>query len=371
MNNNIWNKRHITGIRIVLGSAALACAFTSLGCSGEKPFAKINGVTVTQDEYLHTLERQNVVIPGGQTTNAERLVIDQLVGNKIIIAEAIKENVVPSEEEVNNYYTLQKKLFENQFPGKNYETSMKEQGTTAEDVKSDMKYQLAEANLYAKKLGITEKDVRDAFDKVHGQIGLPARVQLRLVLVAPNSADFLKAQQLLNNKTPFDEVAKQINPPQLRVSGGLIAQATPVNTLGQQYQTKVQQSPEGASFGPVDFRLAANQPAAKAWVKIEKKLPALNLTIDDAGPLVKRQLVQMKLADPANQNARNDIVKAKLAAKFEPTDTSYTAVWDALRKTAEESGLGQNSAPAAPVVGAPTTSLTAPAPGVAPAPGGK
>ena len=67
---------------------------------GEKPFATINGQVVSKDEYIKALERQTVLVPGGQTTNAERLVLDQLVGNKVIIGEAAKISAVPTDEDV-------------------------------------------------------------------------------------------------------------------------------------------------------------------------------------------------------------------------------------------------------------------------------
>ncbi|MDX1933193.1 MAG: SurA N-terminal domain-containing protein [Capsulimonadales bacterium] len=347
------------GLRVALGGALALGAFSTFGCATEPTFARIDGVTVTQAEYIHALERQNVALPNGQAINAERLVIDQLIGKQVILSEAAKANAVPSDKEVESYYNLQKSLFENQAPGKSYEASMKEQGTSPEEVKADMKFQLAEANLYAQKLKIGDKEVREAYQRA-GNVGLPARVQLRLILVAPNSADFKQAQELIKS-TPFDEVAKQINPPALRATGGLIAQPQPVSSLGQKYQAMVQQRKDGEFFGPVDFALP-NQPKAVAWVKIEHKIPAYNINPDDAVPLIKRQLVTLKLAEPANQNARNEIVAKKLAAKFEPTDKTYSVVWDALRKNAEEAGAGK-TAPVAPLTGG---ALTAPPAGTAP-----
>ena len=253
----------------------MAPPLLGVGCAGEKPFARINGQVVSKDEYIKALERQTVMVPGGQTTNAERLVLDQLVGNKVIVSEAAKLNAVPTDEDVNRFYETQKKLFEAQFPGKSYEDSMKEQGTKADEIKNDMKVQLSETNLYARRLNITDKDVREAYDRAsqQGSVGLPARVQLRLIVAPPGSPEFQKAQQLLAAKTPFDDVAKSVNPLQLRATAGLLPQATPINSIGVEYQAKVQQSAEGVSFGPVDFRLAANQPPVKAWVKVEKRLP--------------------------------------------------------------------------------------------------
>jgi hypothetical protein len=347
-------------------AALLTGAVIASGCASDKPFAKVNGQVITRDEYVKALEQQQVVVPGGPPSNAEKLVLDQLVGNKILLGEAAKINAVPTEDEVNRYYELQRKMFEGQYPGKSYEAAMKEMGTAPEQLKAVMKVQLAEATLYSRELGVTDAEIRQAYDAARGMVGLPARVQLRLILVAPNSPEFQQAKKLLEVKKPFDEVAKQINPPQFKANGGLLPQTTAINQIGLDYQSKVQQSVDGAWFGPVDFRLSQTQPPAKAWVKIEKKFPAYTVNYEDAAPLVRRQLVEQKLTQPANAKVRDRIMKLKLDAKFEPQDSTYAVVWDSLRKNAMDAGIGQLAGAATPVVGGGAVS----APAGAPAAGG-
>jgi hypothetical protein len=341
----------------------LTGALLASGCATDKPFAKVNGQVITKDEYVKALERQQVVVPGGQPTNAERLVIDQLIDNKVLLAEAAKVNAVPTEDEVNRYYDLQKRLFEGQYPGKGYETSMKEMGTSPEELKADMKVQLAKATLFSRRLGIGDNELRQEYDTSQG-LGLPARVQLRFI-IATTASDLQTAKKLLDAKTPFEQVAKQVNPPQLKATAGLWPQAMPINSIGLDYQSKVQQSAEGVSFGPVDFRLNPQQPPAKAWVKIEKKLPAYTVNFEDAVPLVRRQLVEKKLALPESAKIRDEIMLLKLKAKFEPTDPNYGVVWDSLRKSAQDAGVGRLAAApaAAPLDGG---SLAPPAENAAP-----
>ena len=348
----------LTGVFAASVSAALA--LSSGGCGSKDSFARVNGQVITKDEYIKALERQSVQVPGGaQPISAGRLVIDQLIGNKITLTEAAKANALPTDEEVNHYYDLQKQLFQNQVIGKTYEETLKEQGTTPEEVKINLKAELAESNLYAKQLKLDESEVRQAYDKAQGQIGLPARVQLRLILTAPNSPDFAKAKQMLDAKTPFETVAREVNAvPQLKTTGGLMPQTTPINTIAPSFQAKVQQSAEGTVIGPVDFSLAANQPPAKAWVKIEKKLPAFTIPFEDAAILVRKQLVQQKLLQPQNASVRNAIMNEKINAKFEPTDARYTTIWDSIRKSAQDAGVGK--APVAPAGGASAPGATSP-----------
>ena len=340
------------------GAAALAMALLSgcNGASGSKTFGKINGQIVTEKEYIQQLERQTVTVPGGQPTNAERVVLDQIVSNRVITAEASKNGVLPGDEDVAKMFDVQKKLFVAQFPGKDYDTAMKEQGTTPDEIKSDLRVQLAETALYGKLLKMDEAEVRSTYDKFRTSFGLPARVQMRLVVAQDGSPDYGKIKTALAGGTAFDEVAKTMNPPQMRGTGGLIPQAVGVNTLAPAMQAKVTQTAEGKFFGPVDFE----RKGVKAWVKIEKKLPEFKIPFEDAAPLVRRQLVQLKLQDPKNKPVRDDILNKKLQAKFESEDKNYETVWLAVKDAAVKAGIGQ---PTAPPVGGAAAPIAAPAAG--------
>ena len=349
-------------------AAVSALSLLAAGCNtGKDNFAVVNGQTITKDEYIKILERQNVsVAPGAPPQTAMRVALDTAIGNKIVLSEAAKNNAMPTAAQVDAYYKLQKELFEKQTPGKNYEEAMKEQGTTPEDIKANFQVQLAESTLYAKQLKVGEDEIRKIYEAQRGQIGLPARVQLRLILVAPNSPDFAKAQQLLAAKTSFDQVARQVNgSPALKATGGLQPQTTPINAIGDKFKAQVNASKEGDVIGPVDFQISQQQ-TAKAWIRIEKKFPAYTVSYDDAAPLIRQQLVQQKLSQPQNTEARNLIMGQKLNAKFEPTNTTYKTVWDSVTKSAKDAGIGAApaAAPVAPSAlgGGALGSGTAPAP---------
>ena len=304
-------------------------------------FAKINGVIVTQEEYVKALERQTVNVPGGQPTNAERVVLDQLISNIVISAEAKRLGVAPTDADINKMFAVQKRLFAAQFPGKDYDTAMREQGTTPEEIKNDLRVQLSETALYGELLKLDEAEVRLTYDKYRSSFGLPARVQMRVIVAQGDSPDFRKVKAALASGQDFDSVAKRLNPPQMRGTGGLLPQTVSVNTLAEAMQSKVLRTAEGRYFGAVDFQ----QKGVKAWVKIEKKLPEFNIPFEDAAPLVRRQLVQLKLQEPQNQAVRNDILQKKLMARFEASAASQT-VWGAVKEAAVKAGVGSSAPPA-------------------------
>ncbi|MBC8143202.1 MAG: SurA N-terminal domain-containing protein [Armatimonadetes bacterium] len=325
---------------------SFAATLIALPCFAQTPeetemdspvFAKINGVVVTQDEYIKQLERQTVNVPGGQPTNAERVVLDQLVSNIVIIAEAKRLGVAPTDAEVDKMFTIQKKLFAAQFPGKDYDTAMREQGTTPEEIKNDLRVQLAETALYVKLLKLSEAEVRSTYNENRTSFGLAARVQMRLIVAKGDSLDFRKVKAALASGQDFDSVAKRLNPPQMRGTGGLLPQPVPVNTLTEAMQSKVMRTPEGQYFGAVDFQ----QKGVKAWIKIEKRLPEFKIPFEDAAPLVCRQMVQLKLSEPKNQAIRNSILQKKMAARFEASAT-YQTVWDAVKEAAVKAGVGSS-----------------------------
>lgn len=358
---------------VALAATASAAALLASGCGGKDVFAKVNGQAITQSEYIRALERQQVALPGGQSTSAERFVLDKLIGDKIILAEAAKMNVLPQEEEINRVYDVQKRLWEQQMPGKDYEKTMREQGGSPEDTKADLRVALAETALFAKRLNLQEEEVKKAYSGAKGQFGLPERVQIRLIVTPANSPAFSQTQKMLAEKKSFEEVARQTNPPQLRGNGGLIAQATPMQQIPPAWQSKVRQTADGNHFGPVDFNAGPNQPTAKAWVKVEKKLPAVTIPYEDARQIVRRQLVQVKMMQPDNRNVREQLMKQKMDAKFDATTDSYEQVWAAYKDAAKAAGVAGQQPAAAPAAGG--MGVPAPGPGTGapvpiPVPGG-
>ena len=334
-----------------LAVATAAAAATLAGCGSKDNFGKVNGQVISKDEYIQALERAPVSLgqPGGQQAqiNAGRFVLDQIVGKKVVLAEAAKNDVMPSDADVQKFYDVRKRIFEQQTPGKTFEAAMKEQGTTSEEIRQEMQYQLAETGLLAKRIGLKEDELKKQYDQAKGQFGLPERVQLRVIVTPANSKNFQTAQKLLADKTDFQEVARQVNPAQLRANGGLLPQVTPLAQTPPAWQGKIKQTAEGASFGPVDAPGNPGQPVTKAWVRVEKKLPAFNLSFDDAKPLIRQQLVQVKMLQPENARYRNEIVKLKMDAQFQASEPKYMEVWQAVKENAAATGVGADMGAAA------------------------
>ena len=349
------------------------------GCPSNSSFAKVNGQSVTREEYVKALERQTVSAGQGQNIPAERFVIDYLVGNKVILAEAAKLNAMPTDQDINSYFTTQKRLFEESNIGKNYEEEVKRMGSTTDEVKDEIKVQLAEANVYSSKTNLADKAVLDAYDKLKAakRAGLPKRAKLRLIVVTDKSPEFAAVTKGLSEKKSLEELAKLYNPAQIKATAGLLPQAQPIEGFPPDIQAKINTTADGGYFGPVT--LPNLPPGQKAWVGVVEKRAELNLSLDDMRSILRRQIVQERIMQEQQQmqsgmppgefmKVRNEIMKEKLDAKFESSDAAYTSVWGDIVKQAKDSGLGELPKTVAPAAN--SGAMMPPAGGAMPPAGG-
>ncbi|MBB6048311.1 peptidylprolyl isomerase [Armatimonas rosea] len=351
-----------------LSALAVASALTA-GC-GEKPFAKVNGQVITKDEYISALEQTLAVAgPNGAVpVPAGRLVLEQLIGRKIILAEAAAQGVVPSDDDVNKAFMYRKDMLEQSQPGKTFEEELQKQGTTPEVFKDNLRAELAEVAVLIKQLNVGNDKVTQYYNDHKDEFGLPARVQLRLVLVGANTPQFAEAQKKLSDPKNFTEqAARELNIiPQLKVSGGLQVLAN--SALPPSLKDKIQQAAPGTVIGPVDWPIQGG--IAKAWVKVDKKLPQYNVPVESAAPIARQRVILQLQAtgDPKFNQIRNEIIKKKFDATVETSSPVQETIWKAVKQSAQDAGLDKPpvtppAAPAAP------GGLTA-AGGMAPAPAG-
>ena len=337
--------------RAVLGIAALAPVLLFVSGCGRDNFAKVNGQVITKEEYLQALERAPVTVPGAQTPgsmNAGRYVLHQLIGKKVVMAEAAKRGVMPSDAEVNQLYQVQSRLFQQRMPDKTFDEALKEQGTTADQIKEELRAQMAQTNLLARDMNVAENELKQTYETMKSQLGPPDRVQIRIVVTAAGSKEFDRAKKMLAEKVDMAEVARQINPPAFRTNGGLMAQPLPVSgpqvpPQWEPFLSRAKQTAVGGSFGPVDSPFS---PGQKVWTKVEKKMPAFTLPYEDAKPLLKQQQVQMKLmSDPKNQRIQQEFLKMTMDANFQANDPKYQAMWQSVRDAAKSAGQGGGANP--------------------------
>jgi len=343
--------------RAAAATAAALLLSGSAGCGSKDEFAKVNGQVISHDEYMRALERAPVTLPGQpRAVPAGRLILEELIGNKIIAAEASRLGIAPKDGDVDKLLALQQRIMKERMPDKTFEEAMKEQGVTLEDYKRQLRDQLTYVSLHSQKLELKEEDFKREYETQKASLTLPERAQLRIIVVPTGSNEFKQVQLLLASKTDFAEAARQFNAPEYKGRAGLIQEALPYTAAPGQpsippaWLAKVKATAEGKLFGPVEAPGAMGQPKLSAWVKVEKKLPTFGLTYEDAKPLLRQSLVQRQLQDPKNKAIRDSLADLKRKAKFESSDPRHAEVWKALIKAADEAGSGQTPAPATTMV---------------------
>ena len=195
--------------------SVLGLAFVLIGCKsggggGGEVMATVNGETITKDEYISHLERKVQVlvqsqqgpaqVPVAQPLNFQAL--NDLVNQKLLLQMAKKENVLPTDADVNEEMKFQTSK------RADFVSALTSNGLTLTDIKNELLVSLARHNLLSKGIKISDAQV-DAFIKENPkQFENPKLVDLTWILLA-DSGQEAKVDSDLKTGQTFAVVAKQ------------------------------------------------------------------------------------------------------------------------------------------------------------------
>jgi parvulin-like peptidyl-prolyl isomerase len=204
-----------TGNRLPI--APMLLAFTAggllsalfFGCRGSAVVARVNGVPITEKEFLHRLE----VTSGAQ-------VLQQMVAEELHIQFAKKQNVEPSGGDIDAKLAEMRKQ-------PNFEKNLKDTRRTEEDLRREIRFKLSRLNIIGKGVKITDQEVRAYYDANAQRNNLKARYYqpetVQVSAVALNSQeDAQKALTLLANGQDFAAVARSMSVDRSAVDGGAL-----------------------------------------------------------------------------------------------------------------------------------------------------
>jgi hypothetical protein len=158
---------------MLLGGILLAAT----GC-GRKTVGEVNDSAISQAEYYKTLERMAVPLTRGENPildpatgriireQAGYLALRMLIDRRLVLQMAEKEKVMPTEEEVQKELERQKKQ-----PG--FNERLKTLGYTQDDLKEDIKVELAAFKLITKGITVTDEEVKKAYQQNIQQFTIP------------------------------------------------------------------------------------------------------------------------------------------------------------------------------------------------------
>ncbi|MCS6948907.1 MAG: peptidyl-prolyl cis-trans isomerase [Armatimonadota bacterium] len=331
------NKKKVETWRWLLGMAlSMAVLLVSAGCGG-KNVGRVNDKPISQAEYHKVLERMAVPIVGQNDVPlvdpvTGRIVRDQagylalrmLVDRRIVLEMAEKEKVMPTEQEIERELERQKKQ-------PDFNERLKALGYTQDDLKEDIKVELAAFKLITKGITVTEEEIRKEYNRRIQQFTIPAQVQVALILV-DNRKKLDEIQSQIKKGVDFLVLAGQYRPPDMpptmnTTSVWLQENNEMFRQLPQLWQT-LQKTPVGSVTPPQPIRWqSAPGKVVNGWILfkvLEKKERQVRPLDDEVREDLRRLLMQMK----SKRDLGRELVQMRTQAKVTFEIPRYNRRWE-------------------------------------------
>jgi|GEM_PF-6050056 len=315
---------------------ALIAALFAAGCAG-RPVAKVNGVPISQQDYQKGLEHGTGL---SEEFQAGRIVLDTLIGIRLIEKEATQKNITVSEEELNKALEEYKKSIQvsTNVP---FDEFLKKTGITLEDAKNR-----ARLSVLLKKLVVSDMEIEEYFKAQGEKLNRPEQVTFweALFLDQKGAADF--RQSLQDKKQDFLAAAQawQNSGKQIIAPPAGPKQTVPVDKLGEALGTTLKDALLGLQPGgfaepkatEVDLPIDAqgNMRKFKVWavVSLVSKDPAFVATLENTRDDIRQRLYLEK--NYSGEVARY-VNELKSRARIEILDPTYASLSEDYKKLAE------------------------------------
>lgn len=295
--------------RVVAALASAGLSLSLAACSGAGAsggdVAAVNGQKISRADFDRRLEGG----PAGKSTLTQlvqQVLVDQYARDKKI--DVSNDEVGKKENEIKAKYP----------PGQ-FESILKQQGLTEDDVHTILRQQLVIEKAVAPQVKVTDTDVKAYYDKNHALLDQPEQVRARHILVADQkTANDVEAK--LKNGAKFEELAKQFSTdPSSKDKGGELGFFGKGQMVAP-FQEAAFAAPVGKVTAPV------KSPFGYHIIQVEEKKPALKATLANSRGKIETQLKQQQQAQqiPAflaqlRTGAKIDVYDDRLKDAFPPT----------------------------------------------------
>ncbi|MDH7481657.1 MAG: peptidyl-prolyl cis-trans isomerase [Armatimonadota bacterium] len=185
---------------LILAIVGLIFAGIISGC-GRAAVAKVNGHKITRQDYYNRLERTLIDTPNGQQ-EVGLLVLRDLINEQLLLGLAEKEHVPPTDKQVEERYNHAKKqpFFMNR---------LRAAGVTQEQARDLLRVQQAHFNLVTRGVKVTDKEVREYYEKHKDTIYTQPEYALVAAIFTDDKKTADEAYALLQKGVDFGTVALQ------------------------------------------------------------------------------------------------------------------------------------------------------------------
>lgn len=277
-------------------SLTVAVALATLTFAQDtKPMVSVNGETITQG-YMY---KRMAVLPNVGRVAQGRFVpatpgflaLQQIINERLMIQLAKSKGVEPTDKQITD--EINRNVKENP----DYIKSFLRSGLTEEDLRYDLKVQLAEFNVTTMGITITDFQVKKFYDDQKRMFTLPIRYKLRVIAVY----DLAKKDQIdkeLKNGTSFADAATKYSDDLSKIDGGLMG-TLGEDALGENIKALVKSMKEG-SVSP----WLGGESGSEIKLYVEKVLPSEVMPFNDE---LKLQIWKKLMVDRGQ--VKNDVSK--------------------------------------------------------------
>ena len=191
MQRKIW----LGLITLLMIGVISSITFAEKGEEKEKDIvAVVEGEEITKDVLVQRLIKQ-----------FGKRILDQMADEILIAQAAKKEKVKVSKKELEKKLEETKKRFPN---AEAFESMLERSGSTLDDIRNQLRFQTLVEKIVAKKVKVTDKDLKDHFEKNKKRLGEPEKVKLSHILVKTKE-EAKQIKKELDEGAKFSQLAKE------------------------------------------------------------------------------------------------------------------------------------------------------------------
>ncbi len=265
--------RLVAGIATALLTVSLAACGGSAGGGGN--VATVNGQAISHADLDQKLEG----------SPSARSVLQQMVTNDLIDSYAKDKGITVTPAEIAKV----EDQYKAQYPNGQWDELLKARGLTEQDVQDLIRRQIVLDKAVGANIHISDKQIKDYFDKNHAQFDKPAMARARHILV-PDLKTAQKVEADLKSGKDFAAEAKQYSiDPGSREKGG---------ELGWFRKGQMVPAFEKYAFnGPIgQISAPVKSPFGYHIIQVEERKPGQKATLASAHDQIVQQLRQQQEA---------------------------------------------------------------------------
>ncbi|BBH20926.1 hypothetical protein Back11_22710 [Paenibacillus baekrokdamisoli] len=291
------------GLAILLVIVLVAPPFGGASSKNDT-VATVNGVAITKDKLFDSMSEL-----GGKQT------LDNLIQDELIMQAADKDGIKVTDADVEKEITSIKGRFPTEA---DFNAALQQANMTLDDLKKQTPMQLRIRKILEPKVTVTDKEIKDYFDKNKASLGTPLQVRASHILVATEkeAEDILKE---LKAGGDFAAIAKaKSTDPGSKANGG---------DLGFFGAGAMDPAFEKAAFALKKDELSAPVKTSFGYhiIKVTDRKEAKVATLDEEKAKIKDQLVNQKVQELSATWLADLKAKAKITNTLDDKEKAAAA----------------------------------------------